>query len=35
MKGINKRRLSVSTMVAILIVLTSISAFAAWKLLTP
>jgi hypothetical protein len=35
MKGTNKRRLSVSAMVAILIVATSISAFAAWKLLTP
>ncbi|WP_406241761.1 hypothetical protein ACF3M2_11525 [Tissierella carlieri] len=34
-KGINKRRLSVSAMVVILIVATSISAFAAWKLLTP
>ncbi|MGJ0845895.1 hypothetical protein SAMN02745784_02004 [Tissierella praeacuta DSM 18095] len=35
MRGTNKRRLSVSAMVAILIVATSISAFAAWKLLTP
>ncbi|WP_353092601.1 hypothetical protein [Tissierella praeacuta] len=35
MRGTNKGRLSVSVMVAILIVATSISAFAAWKLLTP
>jgi len=35
MRCTNKRRLSVSAMVAILIVATSISAFAAWKLLTP
>ncbi|WP_313757042.1 hypothetical protein [Tissierella sp.] len=34
-KCINKRRLSISAVVAILIVTTSLSAFAAWKLLTP
>ncbi len=35
MKGTNKRRLSVAAVASILIVATSVSAFAAWKLLTP